>query len=211
MRLIGNPDAILDQVRSMEPDVEEVLRKAYACTQRGKQEVYAYQGAALYTLARSFNRPGATFLEIGTYWGFSAAILAQAAPQAHIITLNPKPWEHQEAQKNLMTWSNVHVFCQESGEYLETYPGSQLDFIFVDGDHKRIGEDLPWWNWLRSGGLMLFHDYSPNGSGRPCPPVYRALEGFAHQLGRPADVLIVDDKNVGMAGWYRHTDENWNE
>lgn len=205
MKLNGEPEAILEHVRMIYPDVDVDAVIAYArqATQRGKQEIYTYQAACLFTLAKAYNWSGTNILEFGTYYGFSAAVLAQATPLAQIVTLNPTEWEQQAAAENLRRWKNVEVKLSTSQELLKGYNGPVLDLIFVDGDHKRIQEDLPWWNWLAPGGLMLFHDYSPEGSKRQCPPVWRALHEFAEQIGREPDVLIVDDGLAGMAGWYK--------
>jgi hypothetical protein len=56
---------------------------------------------------------------------------------------------------------------------------------------------------------MLFHDYSPAGSKRECPPVYQAIRQFAAWLGREPDVTVVDDGRAGMAGFYRQEGENY--
>ena len=133
--------------------------------------IEVYQAYALYALARQFNRPGARVLEIGTAIGYSAAVLASALPDAQIITLNPHASEAAKARANLGAWGNVTVVEALSWDYLESYAGEPFDLIFVDGDHKRVRRDFAWWDHLRDGGLMLFHDYSPAGTYRACVPV----------------------------------------
>ena len=105
-----------------------------------------------------------------------------------------------------MGLKNVRVVEAFSWDYFAT-DENKYDFVFVDGDHKRIREDLPWWNRLNVDGLFFHHDFSPNGSTRACPPVYRNLLAFRDWLGREFDVLIVDDEKVGMAGFYRRADD----
>ena len=183
-------------------DIGAAIQRSIDVTQRGKQEIYTYQAAWLYALAQQYNRPGAEILEIGTYWGFSAVVMAQAAPMAHITTLNPTRWEWEEATANLSPWKNVSCVCEHSWGYFDSRNWKQPDMIFVDGDHKRIDRDLVWWDWLMPGGLMLFHDYSPSGSKRQCPAVYRALNRFAEKLGRKPDISIIDDGLAGLVGWY---------
>jgi predicted O-methyltransferase YrrM len=163
-------------------------------------------------------------LEIGTALGYSAAMMAEAAPTAHITTLNPKEIEYPRAVKWLAPYTNVHVAKIKSWDFLEaarhfstpTYQW-QVDMIFVDGDHGQIKRDLPWWEFLKVGGLMLFHDYSPEGSARPCQPVYDAVNDFAVGLGREPDLLVdwgiepdllvIDDRGVGLAGFYKREGE----
>ena len=90
-----------------------------------------------------------------------------------------------------------------SWSYLAGYKGPAFDVVFVDGDHKQVARDLPWFNWIHPGGLMLFHDYSPAESTHACPPVYDVVNARAIRLGRELDVLLVDDTLAGIAGFYK--------
>lgn len=190
------------------PELKEMLRLAAEMAKgSAKQRVYEYQAAALYWLLQPYNRECASILEIGTYYGYTAAVMALAAPRAMITTLNPCAWEYDAARINLAKLANVRPLCVHSWDYLKGFSAAELDFVFVDGDHKRIEEDLAWWKWLLVGGMMLFHDYSPNGSGRPCPPVFRALNRWAEKLGRAPDVMIIDEDRVGMVGWIKREGE----
>ena len=56
---------------------------------------------------------------------------------------------------------------------------------------------------MRPGGLFLFHDYAPEGAWRPCQEVYEAVNAFGAELGRPLDVLVRDERGVGLAGFYK--------
>jgi len=208
MNITGTHAEIMEQFGI--PEVVKALEKARQAIPQGKQEVYAYQGAALFALAKPYNRKGAHILEIGTYYGYSTAMIKQAAPKAEIITLNPRKLEAQTARQNLASFEAISVVEQLSWDYLENYAGPQLDMIFVDGDHKRVTRDIPWWNEIAVDGLFIFHDYTPLGNKRHCPPVYEMVNEFADWLGRAPDVLIIDDDNVGMAGFYkRGNDPKW--
>ncbi len=204
MKLNGTPKSIMRHFETAK--LVEALDLAEATIQHGKrkQQIERYQAAALYKLAGQYNRPDACILEIGTYYGYSAAVIALAAPQAIFLTLNPREWEVADARRNLAHFINVNVIQDHSWDYLKNYPPPDLDLIFIDGDHKRVKLDLPWWNYVTLGGLMLFHDYSPLGSRRHCPPVFEAVNEFANWLGREPDVSIIDSGRVGMAGFYKH-------
>jgi predicted O-methyltransferase YrrM len=54
--------------------------------------------------------------------------------------------------------------------------GPALGCVFIDGDHsfRGVTYDLNWAKLLRSGGLLIFHDYYPNGSA----DVVRAVDRF---------------------------------
>ena len=186
-----------------DPSVAQALETARGHVTFIKRQVAEFQGAAIYALAKQYNRPGARFLEIGTAWGYSAALQALAAPKASIVTLNPRADESAVARGNLSAFANVTVVEQCSWDYLKTYDRANIDFLFVDGDHKNVRLDLPWWNRVSCGGLMLFHDYSPETSRRVCIPVFEALNEFKLLMGRDFDVSIIDDSGVGMVGWYK--------
>lgn len=207
MQLHGTPEEIYQSLTAQHPEIGKLSFRIRQQVARLKREVAMYQGAAIYALAKAYNRPDAHILEIGTAWGYSAAWIANAAPLARLTTLNPKEAERKAAQKHLAAYSNIRFSAALSWDMLADYHGPDLDMVFVDGDHGKVVMDLGWFNWLKPGGLMLFHDYSPEESGRPCPPVYYIVNEMAAVLGRKPDVMVVDDRNVGLAGFYRQEKE----
>ena len=210
MKIKGSPQAIVSHCLMKYPQARGAVDFAREATQRCKGEISDFQAVALYVLTHRYNKSGCRILEIGTAYGFSAAIMAQAAPEAKIITLNPQQWEVDKAEFDL--WAagldNIEFISMRSTDYLAAYTGDNFDMVFVDGDHKRVKEDFPFFNKLNSHGLMLFHDYSPEGSWRACPPVYEALNEKRDSF-RDFDVLIEDLAGVSMAGWYKEEGEVW--
>lgn len=209
MHLIGAPDEIIAAIEREHPEVMSALASVREHVPHAKREISEYQAAALYALAKQYNRAGAHVLEIGTLWGYSAAVIATAAPLAQIVTLNPKAHEVVLDRQHLAAYENVRVVETLSTEYLAQYTAPPLDMLFIDGDHKHVRLDLPFWNYLSDGGLMLHHDYSPEGTWRPCPPVYEAVNDFCATMGRKLDVLVQDTGGVGLAGLYRRAGEVW--
>ena len=178
---------------------------AYKKSAHISAQLLPYQALAIYALTRRFNVEGAHILEIGTAAGYSASLMAQAAPEAKITTLNPRDWEVITARLNLAPWPNVIAIEAKSWDYLETYNAPELDMVFVDGDHNRIFRDMPWFNLLKVGGLMLFHDYSEVS----CPSVFKTVRNFMLELKRSLDVEIIDSDFIGMAGIVRRDGETW--
>lgn len=200
MRLQGTPDEILHQLG---PQAAAAYSVAQDHVPFLKRQIAPYQGALLYKLATGYNFEGARILEIGTAWGFSAACMAEGAALAEIVTLNPKLAEFERAVQHLEFYANVQPMRLYSQEYYDNTVSS-FDMVFVDGDHDQVAHDFVWWERLNPGGLIVFHDYSPDGSKRPCRPVYDALNKFRDEvIGRDFDVLVLDDQGVGMAGWYK--------
>lgn len=201
------PEEILATFIKQHPELHSIEQEARAAMRVTNKAVYPYQAAALYHHAKPYN--GGRVLEIGTAYGFSCFYIASAMPDSPIVTLNTNADEVKAAQASLSRFPNVQVVEFVSWDYFSvtTKFNREYDFIFVDGDHKQIDRDLAWFNRLSIGGLIMFHDYSPKDSTRPCPPVYRAVNEMGKQLGRKPNILIIDGNKVGLAGFYRQFGE----
>jgi predicted O-methyltransferase YrrM/glycosyltransferase involved in cell wall biosynthesis len=208
--LIAEDDQILADVRHAYSEVDTVLAWTRKHIPYIKRQVAPYQGAILAYYAHRYNRTGARFLEIGTAIGYSACLMATAAPRAQITTLNPKEGEFEKARDNLRIRSNAQVVKSTSQEFWHNRNGQLYDFIFVDGDHayNMVLHDSQLFNCLRPGGLILFHDYSPDGSARPSDGSFRALNDLQDRH-RQADVKVIGSGGVGMLGWIRAEGEIW--
>lgn len=204
--MIKTADEWLAHYVSQHKELAKIEKAARAAVPNTKKAVYPYQAAALYHHAKPYD--GGRALEIGTAYGYSCYFLASAMPKSQIVTLNASEGEWLEDVKILEKFKNVTCLHRLSWDYLAESDGTAIyNFIFVDGDHKRVKNDFPYFNRLLTGGLILFHDYSPLGSGRECPPVYEAVNELSKMLKREPDVLIVDDRQVGMAGFIRQERE----
>lgn len=212
LTLRGLPgEYVIAWVAARRPSLPLALDTARALIPTFKREVWPHEAAVLYYLAGEYVAPrGAEgqMLEIGTALGYSAALLTLGAPEAHLLTLNPKLKELPWAERNLAPLPNVEVRPARSAELLAVYDGPILDLIFVDGSHllEDVRADCGWWPWVRPGGVMLFHDWSPESSARPTPGAYQAINEMAEALGRPFDVCVVDDQQVGLVGWVKEAD-----
>lgn len=193
LRLTERPDAILREVVQLCPAANEALRRS--ATIPG--QLLPYQAAALYMLAC---RTRGYILDIGTFKGYSASILAQTGRP--VITLNPAWREAVAAASNLAPWRNVAVLGVPSWDYLAQCQGSRFGLVFVDGDHKRALRDAAWFDRLSVGGLILFHDVETAG-------VAKAVDALGVKLGRAPDVAITDTDGVSMAGYCRRRGELW--
>jgi predicted O-methyltransferase YrrM len=208
--LTGTAADLIQQMTDQHHELVNLLLKAREI--RHNKAVEEYQAAVLYHLAHHFHQPGGEALEVGTARGYSASLIAQAIAPNILITLNPDVSEAESARRNLKRFGNVLVVYVRSTDFLTldsfTTPET-FDFIFVDGDHKHVRLDFPLFNRLRVGGCIVFHDYSPQDSARPCQVVYDALNELQDALGRSFDVLVVDDQHVGMAGFVRREGETY--
>ena len=187
------------------PQAVEAAERARLAVAPHTPQLLPWQAVALYVLAAPYNRLGAHLLEIGTAAGYSAAVLAQACRNASLVSLNPAAHELTVAAEHLTPYANVALIQALSWDFLPLWRAPLLDLVWVDGDHRRLEADLPWFDRLRPHGLLLLHDYSPVA----CPAVCEAVARLSERLGREPDVEMIDDQGIGMAGFYRGPREVW--
>lgn len=208
----GTNEELIVNLEEAYPGVMGIVQGVYdTIPHYTKREIRLLEGALLYILATQYNHPDAHIFEIGTCWGWSAAVMSTAAPLAQIVTCTPNHNHAKIATYNLAKagYSNIEVVDAQSQTLLADYKGPLLDMVFVDGDHKRVEEDLPWYNWLKVDGLIFHHDYShPDAPVRPCRWVWKALNHFCAEI-HPPDVLLMNDEQEGMMGHYRREGEMW--
>jgi len=183
----------------------EDLAKQYPVPEHFKRDIptsgiIPYQDGILYFVMAPMN---GNILEIGTRWGHSASIIAQTCPSAKILSIEPGDERVLKSREFLAPYTNVTVLHTKSWEYLQTFSGPKLDAIFIDGHHRLVGYDVPWFNWLKEGGRILFHDWSSWG----CWHVVKAVELMSRQLKRRPDLEIIDTNQKGMVAFYRRPGE----
>jgi predicted O-methyltransferase YrrM len=141
---------------------------------------------AIYYLVRSFRPTHA--LEIGTHVGASTVHIAAAlrmtdgdgrrAPDltsVDIVDVNDvttRPWEQHGSSlspaqmiERLGLTGRVRFVARPSLEFLAD-GGPNYDFVFIDGDHSAatVYRELPAaLRRMRPGGLVVLHDYFPEG------------------------------------------------
>lgn len=149
----------------------EVIRQAPAWMTRGER---------LLLFALIFGLRPARYLEIGTFQGGSALIVAASmdASGSHgrIVCIDPKPeikpedWKRIEHRGTLLQARSPEILA-----HAVQVVGGMIDFALIDGDHTAAGVTrdaegvLP---FLAQGGYLLFHDAY-------FPQVGRALDDFA--------------------------------
>ncbi len=166
-----------------------------------------WQEVLLAICAEQFDKSSASILEVGTDAGYSAAIIRLAAPAARVTTLEPDKLKRRQARINLKGMG-IDVRPQMSAVYMEEASAAnrKYNMIFIDADHKHAIADLPWYNYLRQDGFILWHDYSPHGP-HACVPVFAALNAFTNTLEHEPSIKVIDDTGAGMAGWYKRRGE----
>jgi len=197
----GAPGSILSFFTGAHPELYYPLQRMHGIT----SQVGLHQACGLILLARQLAGKEAAILNIGCAFGYSTACLAEGAPDADIVSLDVLPKRIKIAKRNLAKYPNVKVLQQASWDFFLPNAGRLWDMIFVDGCHRAIWKDMPFYNTVRPGGLFVSHDYIPERF----PFVVEALDSLTKQFARPYDVRIYDDRECGVVGMVRREDEWW--
>ena len=113
----------------------------------------------LFVVARRARR---AILEIGRLNGGSAFVMACAAPDVPIFSIDCAP-QNDELLRSLFAQhrvgGNVHLIV---GDSRTPHPQiTDIDMLFIDGDHSYqgcLGDIAAWYDRLAVNGHLLFHD-----------------------------------------------------
>ena len=145
-----------------------------------------WEGAYLFSVAR---RARLGIVEIGRFNGGSTFLLAYAAPDVPIYSIDCAPINDERLSqlfKENGVGDNVNLIVGDSQKGKFPSVGS-YDFLFIDGDHSYEGCSADIANWyprLARNGHMLFHD-----SWLGAPGVQDAIADFI-DVHPEADVLV---------------------
>lgn len=139
----------------------------------------AFQQEGLAKLCKWANEKGATgkAVEIGAYSGEGTMVLAKYFK--HVMAVDPwlNGYDIQDVasqqcpmkfvlakfHENTRAFDNVSYSQSKSLDALDFAKDGELDFVYVDGDHRyeAVLADLKGWlKKLRAGGVMAGHDWS---------------------------------------------------
>ena len=113
-------------------------------------------------------------LEIGVCSGGTLALWSRLAdPSAHLIAMDVEiNADAEERVRSAMTFTQtLHLLKHDSHreaarqDLVSVLNGNRLDYLFIDGDHSYDGVRQDWEmysGFVRSGGLVAFHDIVPD-------------------------------------------------
>jgi predicted O-methyltransferase YrrM len=115
----------------------------------------------LYRLVQYFQPK--QMLELGTSLGMTTSYLASAQPSSHVVTMEGSPAIAAIAQQTFeqLQLKNIELITGNFDETLATVAHRQLDFVFIDGNHRkeptlRYFEQLL--SSLNSASVVVFDD-----------------------------------------------------
>ena len=146
----------------------EDLAWLFTCDSRNRGLIrQGFNEAAL--LWKAVKATSGNILEVGRNFGGSTVLLAAAAPDRHLYSIDNRSHENKACRDYLTQPQNkqrVHLLVTDSRA---TLPNLSFGLLFIDGDHSFEGvraDVLAHWNSLQldAGGVALaaFHDAIPN-------------------------------------------------
>lgn len=128
-----------------------------------KSSLSSKKGRLLYRITRDLQP--LTILELGTCLGISTLYMAEAAPDAQIITIEGCP-ETSELARQVFDKAGKTNISLLNGSFDETLPEvfkkmPRIDLLFIDGDHREQTM-LNYWAkcspYLQHGSVAVFDD-----------------------------------------------------
>jgi predicted O-methyltransferase YrrM len=152
-----------------------------------------------------------TGAEIGVFQGHTSEALLRELPELSLWLVDPwRPYagrstigdqsaeQLEQAMQTALLWTEFaddrrFVLREPSPQAAARFQDASLDFVFIDGNHlyESVCADIDaWWPKLRTGGLLIGHDYCTGRDAEGLWGVKRAVDEFhalTHrelQLGR---------------------------
>lgn len=193
--MITNP-AVDEYLCSLVPERSPLLQRLEREAEAEGIPIVQLPSAQVIRMLLQLHRP-VSILEVGTAIGYSTIWLAEAAPEARIVTMDIDEERLTRARANIQ-----EAGCAERVEILsrdatlglpENY---QFDCLFIDaakGQYQKFLElYLP---MLRTGGLVISDNVlfrglvaSPDEAGKRQRPLVDKLIKFNHQLATSPDL-----------------------
>lgn len=136
------------------------------------------KGEAEWLFALLAERKPRSILEIGTKHGETLQRMAQCcAPGACLYSIDENAWDRTNADKIRAMGHRAEQFLGNSRSVEAIQWAAErapFDFIFIDGDHSKLGVESDWCNYRGFSKLIGFHDI--NGDGCEVRPLWESIK-----------------------------------
>ena len=147
-----------DYTDDLSPQLSELVKETEKVTGRSRWSIGKVEGKFLQMLVKICGAKNA--VEIGTFTGYSALIIAEALPQDGRLITCETDEKHAEIALRYFRKSTfggkIRLELRPALETLEQIPDNSIDFVFIDADkpsYSRYFDEAM--RILRSGGLIF--------------------------------------------------------
>ncbi len=186
-------DFMREEQTQLSGDITNVLQFA----QENNIPVIPHETVVYFQFLLSMIKPK-KILEIGTAIGFSALVMAQAAPEAQIVTVDRNPEMIALAKENFAKFdkkNQVHLLEGDAAEHLIEL-SETFDIIFMDSAKSKYVEFLPRaLDLLAGNGIILMDDIFQGGEILvPIMEIKRTQRALERGLRRLFDEVLNNPK-----------------
>ncbi|PCS01322.1 methyltransferase [Lactococcus fujiensis JCM 16395] len=151
---------LVDWMREKQTPVQGDLETVLNFAQENNIPVIPHETVVYFQMLIQLIKPK-RILEIGTAIGFSALMMAQAAPECEIVTIDRNQEMIELAKDNLSKFDKrkqITLLEGDAADLLSTLDG-QYDLVFMDSAKSKYVDFLPFaLNLLSENGVILMDD-----------------------------------------------------
>ena len=147
------------------------------------------------------HKPGLRMVEVGTYEGRSACWLLEHVlthPSSQLVcidTFELLPAAEEVFRKNIRDMGaedRIVLRKENSTDALRNLPAQSFDAVYIDGSHEAadvLSDGVHAWALLKTGGLLIFDDYSESFFEDAIHEPSRAIDAFLYANAAAYDLV----------------------
>ncbi|MCL2112914.1 O-methyltransferase [Lactococcus protaetiae] len=192
---------LVDWMRRSQTQLSGDITKVLAFAKENNIPVIPHETVTYFQMLISIMQPK-RILEVGTAIGFSALMMAEAAPSAEIVTIDRNPEMIALAKENLKKYDSRHQIILKEGDaadvlsVLKRDGHKKYDIIFMDSAKSKYIEFLPnALELLSDNGVILMDDVFQAGEILvPIMEIKRTQRALERGLRRLFDEVFDNSK-----------------
>ncbi|MBD5823297.1 O-methyltransferase [Lactococcus petauri] len=190
-------EEIVDFMRERQTQITGPLKNVETFAHENNIPIIPHETVVYFQMLLDLMKPQRV-LEIGTAIGFSALMMAEAAPDAEIITIDRNPEMIALAKENLATYDSrkqITLLEGDAADLLADLQG-EFDFIFMDSAKSKYVEFLPrGMELLSENGVIIMDDIFQGGEILiPIMEIKRTQRALERGLRRLFDEVLDNPK-----------------
>lgn len=168
----------------------------------GNTQMAREEAALLYSYAEK-TPDNSVLVELGTWRGGSACVIASAQSKSRVFTIDnfrtdtypAGRWTEPEARDFIrkVGLPNITLLTGNNEDFVKLLNEKFIRFLFIDGDHRYESVKADIRNWLPRvvrGGVVLFHDYASHEGVLPAVDEFINAAGKLEKIEQVLSLLV---------------------